>query len=244
MYLLTALFFALVYYLQRESMREGYPLVAELPRNERSRRVEGLTDHPDPKTFLLADGSKHVIAASGRPDTREIKAKPIASFPGAPLEPTGNPMIDGVGPGSWAERRDIPDAMHDGSPRILPLRVATQFSPESQDPDPRGMDVVGCDGKIAGVVRDLWIDKAEYMLRYLEVEVPTGAATHRVLLPEGFSSIGNGRVSVDAITAAQFRDVPGIRNPNQVTLLEEDKIMGYYGGGTLYATPTRQEPLF
>jgi photosynthetic reaction center H subunit len=28
-----------------------------------------------------------------------------------------------------------------------------------------------------------------------------------------------------------------------VTLLEEDKIMGYYGGGTLYADRRRQEPL-
>jgi photosynthetic reaction center H subunit len=26
-------------------------------------------------------------------------------------------------------------------------------------------------------------------------------------------------------------------------LLEEDRIVAYYGGGTLYATPQRQEPL-
>ncbi|MEY3461886.1 MAG: hypothetical protein RLZZ03_1539, partial [Pseudomonadota bacterium] len=30
----------------------------------------------------------------------------------------------------------------------------------------------------------------------------------------------------------------------QVTLLEEEKIMAYYGAGTLYATPDIQEPLF
>jgi photosynthetic reaction center H subunit len=29
-----------------------------------------------------------------------------------------------------------------------------------------------------------------------------------------------------------------------VTLLEEEKIMAYYGAGTLYATPDIQEPLF
>jgi photosynthetic reaction center H subunit len=28
-----------------------------------------------------------------------------------------------------------------------------------------------------------------------------------------------------------------------VTLLEEDKISGYYGGGTLYADPSRSEPI-
>jgi photosynthetic reaction center H subunit len=27
-------------------------------------------------------------------------------------------------------------------------------------------------------------------------------------------------------------------------LLEEEKITAYYGAGTLYATPDRQEPLF
>ena len=30
---------------------------------------------------------------------------------------------------------------------------------------------------------------------------------------------------------------------DQVTLLEEEKISAYYGAGTLYATPQRQEPL-
>jgi len=31
--------------------------------------------------------------------------------------------------------------------------------------------------------------------------------------------------------------------PGQVTLLEEEKIMAYFGAGSLYATPLRQEPL-
>jgi photosynthetic reaction center H subunit len=37
--------------------------------------------------------------------------------------------------------------------------------------------------------------------------------------------------------------VPGTKQPEQVTLLEEEKIMAYYGAGTLYATPDRAEPL-
>jgi photosynthetic reaction center H subunit len=36
--------------------------------------------------------------------------------------------------------------------------------------------------------------------------------------------------------------VPGLANPDQVTLQEEDKIVAFYGGGTLYATPDRSEP--
>ena len=46
-----------------------------------------------------------------------------------------------------------------------------------------------------------------------------------------------------AILGQQFADVPGTRSADQVTLLEEDKIMAYYGGGTLYADPSRLEPL-
>jgi len=37
--------------------------------------------------------------------------------------------------------------------------------------------------------------------------------------------------------------VPVTKSPDQVTKLEEDKISGYYGAGTLYAVPSRQEPI-
>jgi photosynthetic reaction center H subunit len=47
-----------------------------------------------------------------------------------------------------------------------------------------------------------------------------------------------------AITAAQFAAVPGMKNPDVVTLNEEERVVAYFGGGTLYATPNRAEPLF
>jgi photosynthetic reaction center H subunit len=50
------------------------------------------------------------------------------------------------------------------------------------------------------------------------------------------------RVAVKSIFGKHFNDVPRHRNANQVTLLEEDKISAYYGGGTLYASAERQEP--
>jgi photosynthetic reaction center H subunit len=43
--------------------------------------------------------------------------------------------------------------------------------------------------------------------------------------------------------AAQFENVPALKHPEQITRLEEEKICAYYGAGTLYATPERQEPL-
>jgi photosynthetic reaction center H subunit len=234
------IFFAgLIYYLHRENKREGYPLVPDT--GGRGKVVEGFPFTPSPKTFKLLNGSSIVV--DGRPDTRPIAAKAIAPWPGAPLEPTGDPMKDGVGPAAYAVRRDTADTLASGAHRLLPLRVATDFYPDPHDSDPRGMDVVGADGKVAGKVVDLWIDRAEYMMRYLEVEVAENG--RRVLLPAMFSDIkgSKGCVVVEALLARHFADVPGLKKPDEVTLLEEDMICGYYGGGTLYAVPSRSEPL-
>ena len=50
-------------------------------------------------------------------------------------------------------------------------------------------------------------------------------------------------VIVNSVTAAHFAGAPKPAKKTSITLLEEDKIMGYFGGGHLYATPARQEPL-
>ena len=70
--------------------------------------------------------------------------------------------------------------------------------------------------------------------------LPNGKA---VLLPFNFAYVSKGAVRVKAILASQFAQVPSLRHPEQVTLLEEEKIMAYFGAGMLYATPGRQEPL-
>lgn len=166
-------------------------------------------------------------------------------WPGAPAEPTGNPMLDGVGPGSYANREDGPELTMENVPCIVPLRLAEGTYLESRDPDPRGMRVNGADSEMGGTVTDVWVDRAEALIRYLEVEVTTSGGAKRVLLPMPFAKIDGrrSRVWVDAILGSQFVDVPATKSPDQVTKLEEDRIVGYYGAGTLYATPARQEPL-
>ena len=47
----------------------------------------------------------------------------------------------------------------------------------------------------------------------------------------------------DAIFGGDFADVPRTKQPDSVTALEEDKITAYYGAGTLFASPSRSEPL-
>ena len=125
------------------------------------------------------------------------------------------------------------------------MRVATGFSVEPRDPDPRGMEVIGADGLPAGTVRELWVDRSEPQLRYLEVEVSGPDGPRRVLLPMTLSRIKAWRrvVRVSSILASEFALVPGTRDPDQVTQLEEDRICAYYGGGHLFATPERREAL-
>ncbi len=236
------IFFAgLIIYLRREDKREGYPLESDRSANV---PVIGFPTVPEPKSFKLPHGGT-VYAPNGEKDSRPIHAIPMAPWPGAPLEPTGNPMVDAVGPAAYAERANVADLAHDGEPKIVPLRVATDFSLDPRDPNPIGMLVYGDDGKAGGRVRDAWVDRSEYILRYYEVEVPTETGSVMVLLPTPMSNVDRGldRVKVKSILSHQFADVPKLANPDQVTLLEEDKITAYYGGGQLYATPERAEPL-
>ena len=157
----------------------------------------------------------------------------------SPLHPTGNPMIDGVGPGAWAIRPQGPDLTHEGTPRIVPMRVATDFSIDSRDPNPIGMTVRGADGAIGGTVVDAWVDRAEPIIRYLELD----SGGRRILLPMTMARVGREGVRVASILGSQFADVPGLSNPDQVTLQEEDRVCAYYASGHLYATPQRSEPL-
>ena len=149
-------------------------------------------------------------------------------------------MTAAVGAGAYSNREDVPERTTHGVPLIQPLRIASDFSVAPQDVDPRGLPVMGGDGKQGGTVKDIWIDSAEMMFRYLEVEI-TGGKT--VLLPITFSLIRRNQVEVHAIYARHFAAVPALKNPDQVTKLEEEKITAYYGGGTLYADVKRSEPL-
>ena len=242
LYLFIAFFVGLVYYLHRENKREGYPL-----ENDRSGRVtvQGFPPVPSPKTYLLADGTTVQAPRAEPRDMRPVNATPAANFPGAPLVPNGDPMTAGVGPGSYAERLDVPDMTNVGTPKLVPLRAAPEFHVDAEDPNPIGMNVVGADGKIGGVVRDVWIDQAEYLIRFYEVETGEKGQKRNILLPAALARVsGPGKqVRVKSILGHQFASVPTTKKPDVVTRLEEEKIFGFFGAGTLYATPHRAEPL-
>jgi len=231
------IFFAgLIFYLRREDRREGYPL-EDTPGN---RRDPGLIWIPAPKVFKLANGQTRQAPRDETDAGRPLAAEPIAPWHGAPLQPTGNPMVDGVGPAAYALREDTPDVTFEGQPKIVPMRVATSFSVASGDPDPRGLPVIAADGAEGGTCSDIWVDQGEHMIRYLEIDTAGGG---KALLPMPLARVSKDAIKVKSITAAQFAQVPQLANPVQVTRLEEDKISAYFGGGHLYAEPSRQEPL-
>ena len=240
LYVFWVFFAGLIYYLHQESKREGYPLESE----HRPGRVtvQGWPPIPSPKTFLLQDGST-VTVPNAKKSAQVLAGAAIGGWPGAPVQPSGNAMLEGVGPGSYADRADVAELTFEGAVKLVPLRVAADYGISANDPDPRGMPVLGADGQVGGTVTDVWVDRSEMLFRYLEVSVPVAGGKRSVLLPINFTRVGSRQVQVQSILGRQFAHVPVTRHPDQVTRLEEEKIVAYYGGGTLYAEPSRAEPL-
>ncbi len=241
LYAFWIFFVGLIFYLRREDKREGYPL--ESDRGERV-AVQGFPAIPAPKTFLLADGS--TIQAPRRETDHAVAIRPAAGFPGAPFEPTGNPMQDGVGPAAYAMRPDHAELVFDTTdPKIVPLRAAPAYHIAEDDPDPRGMEVIGLDGVAGGLVVDAWVDRSDVLLRFLEVETAGAAGPRRVLVPMTLVRIDHkrGRVRLASVTAAQLAEAPGTAQPEQITMREEDRIAAYFASGHLYATPARLGPV-
>jgi len=249
LYAFWVFFAGLIIYLRREDKREGYPL--ESDRSIRAPRVKviGWPAPPPPKTYLLPNGQGTRTAPPPPKPLMDVipGTRSASPAPGSPLVPTGNPMLDGVGPASYPPRDDVPDLTFKGTPKIVPMRIALDYYVETADPDPRGMNVVASDGKVVGKVADLWVDRAEHRILFFEVALDSGAdaTLPNPLLPYAFANVkfGRGELRVVSLTTEQFQSVPRTASMDQVTRLEEDRITAYYGSGRLYGKPNRQEPL-
>ncbi len=230
LYLFWLFFAGLIYYIQRENMREGYPL-----ENEDGSPASSLLSVPEPKTFKLANDLGERQAPDGVRETRELALARTAVNGGFPFAPTGDPMKDGVGPASYAMRQDAPELDGHGHPKLQPMAKVGDFA-VAAGRDPRGLPVMGHDQKSPGKISDMWVDVPEQLVRYLEITLDDGS---KRLLPMTLAKIKADRVVVGSIDAASFAGVPTIKSDGQVTKLEEDKISAYYAAGYLYRTETR-----
>jgi len=247
--LFLGFFVALVFYLNRESRREGYPLEDE----DTGRIHSGSLFDAGKKSFQLPNGRGTYVPEDVARSDINLPAVSAFRSAGAPLVPTGDPMIDGMGPAAWANRAKYPDLTYDGRPRIVPIADSHELIVSPQDPQLIGWPVQAANREPVGKITDIWVDQSEHLIRYLEVETTTGK---KVLAPMMVASVhGNSLlgallpivndepkyVEIDAITAAQFETAPGLETPGIITRYEEDRIQAYFGGGYMYATPERSE---
>jgi photosynthetic reaction center H subunit len=239
LYAFWVFFAVLVYYLRSEDKREGYPLVTDGPNPD---TIIGFPPLPEPKTFLKRDGSIQTAPRAEAP-VAVTGAVPAYKFPGAPLIPTGNALLAGIGPASWANREDAPDLDADGHNRIVPLRADAKLSVAAEDVDPRGFEFLGSDDKVAGTVSDVWVDRGDLLIRYYEVTVRTGDGSRAVLIPGPLVSVDPEarKARSGAVPAALFAGAPALKSTDRITLREEDRTSAYFGGGYLLATPDRSE---
>ncbi len=240
-YAFWVFFAALVLYLNRESKREGYPLIT--PGKPKQTLEGGIPGMPEPKYFLLANGT--TVQAPRAETEREIAMVPMDRSAGSPMIPTGDPLVDGVGPAAYVMRGMHPAVLHDdGTPAIVPLRLATDFSLDAHDPDPRGMNVLDADGVVAGTCVDIWLDKSEMIFRYIEVAVATDMGERTMLYPVPLIKVDAERrvVTVRTLLAKHFAKAPVLSYRDSITLREEDMVSAYCAGGQLYAKPERSEP--
>ena len=234
------IFFAgLVYYLQTENMREGYPLQDDAGNPAPN---QGPFPVPADKVYKLRDGRGEIAFPSGQnPDRTDLALAQSSRAAGSPYIPTGDPMVDGVGPAAWAPRRDIPELDAHGHVKIKPMSALPDFK-VSAGTDPRGKAVVGGDGEVIGRVIDMWIDVPESLVRYMTVDLnPEGTGKTR-LIPMNMSRIKGNRVVVRSLYAHNWDGVPVTKSAAEITMLEEEKITAYYAGGTLYASDARLAP--
>lgn len=225
------LFFALlVYYLQTENMREGYPLEDD---DGNVAANQGPFPVPGPKTWTLPHGRGEVTVPTLEKENREVALQRSGPF-GQPFVPTGDPMADGVGPASWAPRRDLPELDGKGHPKLLPMAKLKEFR-VSAGRDPRGMPVIAADKVEVGTISDMWVDEAEQLVRYLEITLDGTHGSGKILCPIQLVRIKSFGVLIHALQSDQFAGVPKHKSDAQVTMLEEEKITGYFAGGKLWA---------
>lgn len=106
---------------------------------------------------------------------------------------------------------------NDDLDRVVPLDQLDDFKVAEGDPDVRGWEVVGSDGRKIGEVDQLLVDTAAMKVRYLDVDVDndlvagaTDSSDRHVLIPIGYARLDeeSDRVIVDQLASSDVVGLP------------------------------------
>ncbi|HTW27032.1 MAG TPA: photosynthetic reaction center subunit H [Acetobacteraceae bacterium] len=230
-------FLGLVYYLRQQDKLEGYPL--EDPSGSRHPLV-GFPLPPPSKEFVLLEGGTTRMPHVDAPST--LNSSRLYASPGAPEVPSGDPLLDAIGPAAYPMRKDVPLRSKHDEIALVPLREAAGWRVWPGETDPRGMTVIAADGAAVGVAVDLWVDQDVKILRYIEIEMQAGETTRRAMLPIYYADLKPSRrqIRVRALQREQFADIPALRTPNRISAREEDRVNAFFSGAFFYTY--HQEP--
>jgi photosynthetic reaction center subunit H len=140
--------------------------------------MDGTFTMPGFKRFRLPFDRGYAVTPR-RGDEPQVALRRFDRFAGAPYVPVGDPLVDGVGPAAYAMRAPWPDLDMEGRLRIVPIGADDHFAIAARDQFLIGMPVTGADNRIAGTVTDVWIDRSDRLIRYLDVQLTSGGSCWR-----------------------------------------------------------------
>ncbi len=225
-------FLGLVSYNRRWDKREGYPMKASPFSSATSVGFPAMPQ--DPEVYVLNEGG--TTTAPHFYQQAPVSAEPLYQFAGTPLSPVGNPLLAGIGPGSWVQKKDAPMLTEHGDLLLQPLRLLPEWTVGKGEADPRGMTVFDWRWERVGTVRDIWIDRGIKIIRILEIELLPELGGGHVLVPiyhtgdPGERARGAG----DGAAVDQFADVPRPASADQITGPEDERLNAYFAAGNFY----------
>ena len=238
-WLFLLFFISLVFWIQRETKREGYPLKASPFTTE---QMAGFPPPPSqPATYILSEGG--TTQAPHYYPQPPTSAVPVHQFDGTPLAVVGNPLTAAIGPGAWVRKNDAV-LLNDRHQNLLSkLSLLHEWSIERSDSDPRGMKVFDWRWNAVGHVSDCWVDTGSKIVRYLVVDLdPAMVPSVRQVIVPIYHTVIKERareVRVTALWTHQFADVPMPAESHEMTGQEEERLNAYFAAGRFY----RDDPM-
>ena len=127
--------------------------------------------------------------------------------------------------------------------RVAPLDELDNFEVADGDPDVRGWEVLGADGRKIGEVDDLLVDTAAMKVRYLDVDLdddllPEAGTDRHILIPIGCARLdeNDNQIFVDTLNASTVGTIPGYAH-QPITRDYETELRTYFDRGYTGGAP-------